>query len=98
MSFFGDNCDSNGVVPLNTWIHAAFVFDNSTYAMSIYLNGQLVGNATSALPLQGTPNIVTIGYIPGIVAAYGSNYFQVIFFLSSLRTSVIDEIITILII
>jgi hypothetical protein len=80
MSFFGDNCQSNGSVPLNKWTHAAFVFDNVTRAMSVYLNGELVGNAPSALPLQGIANIVTIGYIPGIVAAYGSNYCQVDYF------------------
>ncbi|CAF3498679.1 unnamed protein product [Rotaria sp. Silwood1] len=76
MSFAGDNCESNQSVPLNTWTHVAFVFDKDTFAMSIYLNGNLVGHAISALPLQGIENNVTIGYIPGIVAAYGSNFFQ----------------------
>jgi hypothetical protein len=80
MSFFGDNSTSNASVPLNVWTHVAFVFDLTTYGMSIYQNGQLVGSATSALPLQGTTNNVTVGYIPGIVAAYGSNFFQVDFF------------------
>jgi hypothetical protein len=77
MSFFGDNCVSNGTVALSKWSHAAFVFDSSACAMSIYLNGHLVGYAVSSLPLQGIPQNVTIGYIPGIVATYGSNYFQV---------------------
>jgi hypothetical protein len=77
MSFFGDNCSSNTNVSLNHWTHAAFVFDSTTLAMSIYQNGLLVGNCIAALPLQGTANNVTIGYIPGIVATYGTNYFQV---------------------
>ncbi|CAF0973494.1 unnamed protein product [Rotaria sordida] len=76
MSFAGDNCESNESVPLNTWTHAAFVFDKVTLAMSIYRNGNLVGYCISALPLQGIENNVTIGYIPGIVAVYGSNFFQ----------------------
>jgi hypothetical protein len=77
MSFFGDNCLSNTTVPLNQWTHAAFVFDSTTLAMSIYQNGLLVGNCTTALPLQSIANNVTIGYIPGIVPKYGTNYFQV---------------------
>lgn len=77
MSFFGDNCDSSGSVALNTWSHAAFSFDSTTRVMLIYLNGQVVGNSTFALTLQGSVNDVTIGYIPGIVAAYGTNFFQV---------------------
>ncbi|CAF0927986.1 unnamed protein product [Rotaria sordida] len=76
MSFAGDNCESNESVPLNTWTHAAFVFDKVTLAMSMYRNGNLVGYCISALPLQGIENNVTIGYIPGIVAVYGSNFFQ----------------------
>jgi hypothetical protein len=77
MSFFGDNCSSNTTVPLNQWTHAAFVFDSTTLAMSTYQNGMLVGNCIAALPLQGITNNVTIGYIPGIVATYGTNFFQV---------------------
>jgi hypothetical protein len=77
MSFFGDNCLCNTSVPLNQWTHAAFVFDSATLAMSVYQNGVLVGNCIAALPLQGSVNYVTIGYIPGIVAAYGTNFFQV---------------------
>ncbi|CAF0861793.1 unnamed protein product [Adineta steineri] len=76
MSFFGDNCMTYNSVPLNEWTHAAFVFDNSTLSMLIYQNGYLIGNATSVLSLQGTMNNVTIGYIPGIVAAYGNNSFE----------------------
>jgi hypothetical protein len=77
MSFFGDNCSSNATVLVNQWTHAAFVFDSITLTMSIYQNGVLVGNCIAAFPLQGNANNVTIGYIPGIVAAYGTNYFQV---------------------
>jgi hypothetical protein len=77
MSFFGDNCLSNTSVSLNHWTHAAFVFDSTTLAMSIYQNGLLVGNCIAAFPLQGTANNVTIGYIPRIVATYGTNFFQV---------------------
>jgi hypothetical protein len=77
MAFFGDNCLSNTTVPLNQWTHAAFVFDSATLAMSIYQNGVLVANCIAALPLQGIANNVTIGYIQGIVAAYGTNFFKV---------------------
>jgi hypothetical protein len=76
MSFFGDNWMSIATVPLNTWTHAAFTFDRNTLKMSIYLNGRLTVSAISALPLQGIPNIVTIGYIPGILSAYGNNFFH----------------------
>ncbi len=51
--------------------------------MSVYQNGVLVANCIAALPLQGVANDVTIGYIPGIVAAYGTNFFQVEHFSSS---------------
>lgn len=78
MSFFDTNCTSNDIVPLNVWTHAAFTFDRITLSMSIYLNGRLTVSAISALPLQGVPNIVTIGYIPGIVSTFGSNFFQVV--------------------
>jgi hypothetical protein len=77
MSFFGDNCLSNTPVSLNHWTHAAFVFDSTILAMSIYQNGVLLGNCTTALPLQGIANNVTIGYIPRIVPMYGTNYFQI---------------------
>jgi hypothetical protein len=77
MSFFGNNCLSNTAVSLNHWTHAAFVFDSTILAMSIYQNGVLVGNCTTALSLQGIANNVTIGYIPRIVPTYGTNYFQV---------------------
>lgn len=77
MSFFGDNCPSNLPLSLNQWIHAAFTFDLATRSMSIYQDGVLGGNCISALPLQGVPNNITIGYIPRIVAAHGTNYFQV---------------------
>ncbi|CAF1091798.1 unnamed protein product [Adineta ricciae] len=76
MSFFGDTCETSVSVPLNTWTHAAFVFDINILEMSIYLDGYLIGAAISAIPLQGTTNPVTIGYIPGIVTTYGSNYYQ----------------------
>ena len=79
MSFSGDNCMSNLSVPLNEWTHAAFVFDATTHNMSIYQNGLLIMSCTSALTLQGSPNNVTIGYIPGIVTTNGSNFFQVDF-------------------
>jgi hypothetical protein len=77
MAFFGDNCSSSTAVPPNQWTHAAFVFDSTILAMSIYQNGVLVASCIAAHPLQGIPNNVTIGYIPGIVAAYGTNYFKV---------------------
>lgn len=78
-SFFGDNIVGNDPVPMNQWIHAAFTFDNSSHAMSVYLNGKLGMFGISAFPLLGTPQNVTIGYIPKIVPAYGNNFFLVSF-------------------
>jgi hypothetical protein len=77
MSFFGDQFPGYTAVPLNQWTHAAFVFDLTSRYASIYQNGLLLVSAQFSLPLQGTTNNVTIGYIPGIVAAYGTNFFQV---------------------
>lgn len=78
MSFFCDEFSGNTSVPLNQWTHAAFVFDLNSYQASIYQNGILVACALMPLPLQGlTTSNVTIGYIPGIVTIYGTNFFQV---------------------
>ena len=79
MSFFGDSCVSNQSVAINQWVHAGFVFDSTTYSMLIYQDGFLVGSCTAALPFQGASNNVTIGYIPGIVPAFGTNFFIVSF-------------------
>lgn len=77
MSFYGDNCVSNVTVSLNQWIHAAFVFDLASFHMLIYQDGVFAGACTSALPLQGIANNVTIGYVPGIVAMNHTNFSQV---------------------
>jgi hypothetical protein len=79
LSFFGDNCLGNTDVQLFKWTHVAFVFDMSTYAQSIYINGIIDQICISATPLLATNSSgsVTIGYIPDIVPAYGSNFFQV---------------------
>ena len=77
MAFFGDNCISDVPVLLNRWIHAAFTFDLITNSMGIYQDGLVAGSCIAAFPLRGIPNNITIGYIPGIVASFGTNFFQV---------------------
>jgi hypothetical protein len=83
-SFFGDNCLGIQNVILFKWTHVAFVFDLTTYAQYIYIDGILDQMCNSATPLLATSGPLTIGYIPGIVAAYGTNFFQVSFHFFSL--------------
>ncbi|CAF1657227.1 unnamed protein product, partial [Adineta ricciae] len=64
-------------VTLNTWIHAAFVYDRSTSIQMIYFNGVLDNTRTPSSTLKGTATGITIGYIP-VAASRSSdlNYFQ----------------------
>ena len=77
------NSDCTGVTPvmLNTWMHAACVFDLSTLKQTTYLNGVLDKTCTaSSYPTASTTTDVTIGFIPLMAAVYGSGvmtYFQV---------------------
>lgn len=80
ISFFGDGCLGSHPIPMNEWNHFAFTFENSTCQISAYLNGKLTARGVSVFPLLGTPQNVTIGYIPKIVPAYGNNFFHVSYF------------------
>ena len=80
-SFDGDQIWSSHSVPLNQWTHAAFTFDLTTSRMTIYQDGILIAYGISVYPLRGTPNSVTIGYIPLIVSTYGNNFYQVSYFI-----------------
>ena len=40
--------DSQRAAPLNTWTHLAAVHDAATGTITLYVNGELAGSATSA--------------------------------------------------
>ena len=55
--------DARGItdVPLNTWFHAAFVYNTVGNTQSIYLNGVLDGFDTTNGPYEGSSGISAIG-------------------------------------
>ena len=65
LNFFNSDCEGVTALTVNTWIHAAFVFDSATLTQKVYLNGMLENScqATSAINLTTTTN-TTIGNIP----------------------------------
>ncbi|UJR07898.1 hypothetical protein I4U23_012180 [Adineta vaga] len=74
--FYAADCQGNAIIPINEWIHVAFVFDVSTLTQSIYINGKLDATKTIASSFKGNPDSVTIGNIPGIDLTSGRNNFQ----------------------
>jgi hypothetical protein len=68
---------------MNTWIHAAFVFDSTTFTQKIYLNGVLENNCSQSSAITATTTNITIGYIPALNANNSMTYFQVNDFLSN---------------
>ncbi|CAF0965701.1 unnamed protein product [Rotaria sp. Silwood1] len=74
--FFDDDCQGNTFVSLNEWIHVAFVYELNSSSQSIYMNGKLDCSRVSGGSFQAAPDIITIGSIPVLDAAYGPNYFQ----------------------
>ncbi len=79
--FYSTDCEGITSLPLNTWMHAAFVFDLTTLTQYIYLNGVLENSCTQSSALNGTPTRITVGFLPIISAAHGDvAYFKVMTF------------------
>ena len=77
LGFYGD--DLQGITPLqlNTWFHAAFVFDFSTRTQSIYLNGILESSRIAVGTLTLGNGTTVVGYISAIEGYSNNNYFLV---------------------
>jgi hypothetical protein len=83
LGFYWADCQGVTSLTLNTWIHAAFVFDLTTLTQQIYLNGVLENSCIQSSALTATPSDITIGYIPTLNTA--GTYFQVNDFLSNTK-------------
>jgi len=64
--FYSADCGGVTVLPLNTWIHTAFVFDLTTLEQYIYLNGVLDNSCTQSSALTATSTSITIGSVPAV--------------------------------
>ena len=73
-STWGYSFSGNPSVPLNSWTHVAYVFNN--YVWSGFVNGVKVGsyNDTSNLPYSPTLHMA-IGLCPGVGAGVYTNKF-----------------------
>jgi hypothetical protein len=86
LGFFASDCQGITPLSLNTWTHAAFVFDIASMRQSIYLNGILDRNCSVSSPLIiTTPSNVTIGNIPILPPSNAYKYFQVTAFLLEIK-------------
>ena len=79
MGFFHDDCHGSFSVPLNEWIHAAFVFDKNTLKQIIYVNGIIDAICTASGSITPTTGSITIGGVPLLIPSAGLNYFNVNF-------------------
>ena len=73
MSFFSNACDGTKILSINTWYHLAFVYDYSRTSQTIYIDGIIECNRTSAPPLQvfnSTFTPMTIGYTSPLAPYY----------------------------
>ncbi|CAF1496506.1 unnamed protein product [Adineta steineri] len=72
------NHDCIGITPLtvNTWIHAAFVFDLTALTQNVYLNGVLDSTCIVSSGYTGGIYNTTIGDIPLFTTAGGASPFQ----------------------
>ena len=77
MGFMNNDCSSAQTIALNTWIHAAFVFDATNLTQQIYINGVLSRRNTASSPIMVTSGNVTIGTIPVLAGNTDMNVFQV---------------------
>jgi hypothetical protein len=68
MGFWNDDLAASTVLKTNNWYHAAFVYDYSNLTQTIYLNGQIDGNRSSA-PYQGRSGSIVIGMTEQILGA-----------------------------
>jgi hypothetical protein len=62
-AFYGNDCWSSTIVPINQWHHFGFVYDYSAQIQYVYLNGDLTCTHTSSGPFLATSGAITIGAI-----------------------------------
>ena len=62
-AFYGDDCWSSVIVPINQWHHFAFVYDYSAATQYIYLNGLLTCTHPASGPFLADVGAITIGAI-----------------------------------
>ncbi len=97
LGFYDADCQGITPLTLNTWIHAAFVFDMASMRQFIYLNGILETYCTVSSSLNiTTPSSVTIGDIPSLPPSGSYKYFQVTAFLPLQRSKMSAMIVSIL--
>jgi hypothetical protein len=68
--FYAADCGGVTVLPLNTWIHTAFVFDLTTLEQYIYFNGVLDNSCTQSSALTATSTSITVGSVPALSFLY----------------------------
>lgn len=73
--FYSDDLTAGTTLPLNQWMHVAFVFDATTKTRTIYLNGFSDGSRTASTVLLANAGNVTIGTNQMIRTP--TNFFQV---------------------
>lgn len=88
MGFFHADCEGVTSLSLNTWIHAAFVFDSTTLTQKIYLNGLLEKSCTQSSAITATTTSFTIGYIPLMNTDNGMTYYRVSDFYTQYRIDI----------
>ncbi|CAM2714788.1 unnamed protein product [Rotaria socialis] len=74
MGFYSDDIQSVTSMPLNYWMHVAFVFDVSNLQQSIYVNGVLDRQRTASSALKNAISNFTIG--TNAYVKTPNNYFQ----------------------
>ncbi|CAF1650102.1 unnamed protein product [Rotaria magnacalcarata] len=74
MGFYYDDIQSTATMPLNHWMHLAFVFDVSNRRQSIYVNGVLDQQRTASNALKSASGNFTIGTNERV--RLPNNYFQ----------------------
>ena len=77
LGFFGSDCEGVTPLVLDTWIHAAFVFDLITLKQHVYLNGVLENSCNVSSPIVAPPTNITIGFVPLLTVFNSMAYFQV---------------------
>ncbi|CAF1373515.1 unnamed protein product [Adineta steineri] len=76
LGFYYDDCAGNTSLTVNTWIHAAFVFDLTTLTQKVYLNGVLDSTCNVSSAYTGGTSNTTIGHIPAYTPYIGYSPFQ----------------------
>ena len=78
--FYRNDVPGITILPLNQWMHTAFVFDAITKVQTIYLNGFQDAQTTTSNVLSVNAGNFTIGINEGVNFPY--SYFQVIYSVS----------------